>query len=107
MVQLRRDLDLLQKPLRAECCGEVGAENFECDITVELQVFGEVNRRHTTRADLPLYGVAVLQSLLQTAQNIIVGHGRYPRFPKRHGQNTGVGGVWLGCGRGTGRVRSG
>ena len=59
MLQIRRGLDLGQKPLGADDGGELGAQDLDRDLAVVLQILGEVHRGHAARAELPLDAVAV------------------------------------------------
>ena len=58
-MQLGRDFYLAEKPLGAQCGGEVGPEDFYRDLTVVLAVLGQVNGGHTTRTEFPIDGIAV------------------------------------------------
>ena len=41
MVELRGHLDLVQKPLGADCGREFGAQHLHCHLAVVLHVFGQ------------------------------------------------------------------
>ena len=58
MIQLRRDLDLAQKPLGPEQRRQIGAEHLDRHLAVVLHVVGEVHRRHAPTAELALDAVA-------------------------------------------------
>lgn len=59
MLELRRRLDLLNEPVRAEHGGQFGAQHLERDCSVELQVRGEIDGRHAARAKSAFEAVAV------------------------------------------------
>ena len=59
MRESRGELDLAQKPIAAERCGEIGVERFERDVAAVLDVVREVHRRHAASAELALDAVAV------------------------------------------------
>ena len=73
MLKAGGDLDLAQEPLGTERGREVRTEDLDGDLSVMLQIFSEIDSRHSPAADLPLYRVSVSQSSLQTVQQ--VGHG--------------------------------
>ena len=50
MIQVRRDPDLTEEPLAAECYGQLGTEDFDRDLAVMFEVAAEIHRRHTTCA---------------------------------------------------------
>ena len=54
MLQVGGDPDLRQEPLGAEDGGELGAEDFDGDLAVVLQVVGEVDGGHAAAAELAL-----------------------------------------------------
>ena len=54
MLEIRRDLDLGEKPLDAEHRAEVRLEDLERDVAVVAQIAREVDGRHAARADLTL-----------------------------------------------------
>jgi hypothetical protein len=70
VVELPPDLDLAQEPLRPEGRSELLAEDFHRHPTVVLQIFGEVDRRHATVAELALDTVAVGQRRLEAVQQL-------------------------------------
>jgi hypothetical protein len=59
MLQIRRRGDLGEEPLRADHGGQLRFEHLERDLAPVLQVLGEIDRRHATRAELSLDAVAV------------------------------------------------
>ncbi len=59
MIELGRDLDLVEEPLGANDRSQLRSENLHRDLAVMLRVPGEVHRCHTPSADLPLDGIAV------------------------------------------------
>jgi hypothetical protein len=54
-----RDFDFADKPIRAERCGELGAQDLDRDLTRMLEVAGEVDSRHSALAEFPLDGVTI------------------------------------------------
>jgi hypothetical protein len=61
VVQLRGDLDLAQKPFRAQRRGDLVAQDLDGDGPVVSPVAGEEYDRHPAAAELPLNRVAVRQ----------------------------------------------
>ena len=61
VVEPRRDPDLGEESLGAEHGTELGAQDLEGDLTIELPVAGEVDDGHATGADLALDDVAVVE----------------------------------------------
>jgi hypothetical protein len=59
MLEIRRRLDLGEKPLGAEGRGEFGVEDLERDLAIVTDVAREIHGRHAAVADLPLDFVAV------------------------------------------------
>jgi hypothetical protein len=59
MVELRGDVNLLQKPLGAERRSHVGPKRLYRNLAAMLQVFGEVDGRHTSMANLALYAISI------------------------------------------------
>jgi hypothetical protein len=58
VLQRRRRPDLGQKPLRAQCCRELGVQHFDRDQAVVLRVACEIHDRHAATPDLTLDDVA-------------------------------------------------
>lgn len=58
MQQLRGDLDLAQEALTGHGAAELGAQNFDSDLTSMAQVFGEVHRCRCSRANFTFDAVA-------------------------------------------------
>jgi len=54
VVEPGADADLLEEPLSAERCGELGAQHLERHVAVVLQVPGEIDRGHPAGAELAL-----------------------------------------------------
>jgi hypothetical protein len=59
MLKLGRDADLAQKALRAERLRQIAPEDFDRDLAVVLEVFGELHCRHPARTELPLHTVVL------------------------------------------------
>ncbi len=70
MVEVCRDLNLTQKTLGSQRRGQLGPQHLHRDLAVKLEVFGQVHRRHTPSADLPLDGVAVGEGGLEAIEEI-------------------------------------
>ena len=73
VVQPRRDLDLAEKPFRAEDGGQLGTQHFHRHFAVMLDVLGEIHGRHSAGADFALYGVAAGECRRETVKGR--GHG--------------------------------
>ena len=65
MLEPGGELDLAEKPLRAEGGREVGAEDLQGNRPVVPEIVGEVDRGHPSPAELALDDVAVAERLLQ------------------------------------------
>ena len=50
MLQVGGDLDLVKKPLAAQDRREFGAQDFDGDLPLVLEVLGDVHRGHSTLA---------------------------------------------------------
>ena len=61
MLEVGRDLDLLEEPLRPEHGGQLRPEHFHGHFPPMFEVLGEVHRRHPPTADQALDGVPVRQ----------------------------------------------
>ena len=61
MLQTGGRLDLGEKTFRAECGCQIGMQNLDGNVALVPQVVRAIDRRHPTRADLPVYPIAVLQ----------------------------------------------
>src|SRR5215204_7104655 len=70
MIEPRRDLDLGEEPLGAE----LGAEDLERDLAIQLAVAGEVDDGHPTGAELALDDVPVVECSRDQSGGI-VAHG--------------------------------
>ncbi len=70
MLEVGRDLDLVEKALGTEHGGELGLENLNRDLAVVLHVVGEVDRGHAAGAELALDRVAVGQRRGQAFERI-------------------------------------
>ena len=58
MLQPRREHDFPLKPLGAKGSGELGQKYFQRDRAIVLEIVGEVDRRHSSVAQLPFEAVA-------------------------------------------------
>jgi hypothetical protein len=63
VIELGGDTDLVQKPLGAECRGELGSENLHRNLAVVLEILGEVDGGHAAGAEFTLDLVAIGESL--------------------------------------------
>ena len=61
MVKVRGDLDLREEPLGADDGAELGIEKLQRDLAVMLDVAGEIDRRHSSGADLTLDRISIGQ----------------------------------------------
>ena len=61
VLQRRGEFDLLQEPVGAEHCRELGVQHLDRDLPVVLDVLGEIHRRHPALAELTLDPVAIGQ----------------------------------------------
>ena len=69
MLKIRGELYLLQEAIGAEYGGEFGMQQLDRDFAMVLDVFGEVDRRHSARAELALDPVTVGEMRCQSLQN--------------------------------------
>src|SRR5439155_16901325 len=69
-------LDFPEEPLGAEGGGELGLQYLDRDLTVVLEVLGEVNCGHPAAPELTLDRVAVGEGGLQTSEQIGQGHSQ-------------------------------
>ena len=83
MLQVGGDLDLAEKSLWPDRCGQRGMEHLDRDLPVMLEVFGEVDRPHAAVAELALEPVALAQSLDQLRRNR-AHEGLLHHYPPRH-----------------------
>src|SRR5688572_10008928 len=58
MLQVRRGLDLGEKPLSANYRGKLRPQHLESDLAVVAQVVRQIDVRHSPCAQFPLYGIA-------------------------------------------------
>jgi diguanylate cyclase (GGDEF)-like protein len=75
MLKARRDLDLSEKTLGTNDCGELVTEDLERDLAAVAQVVGEIDHRHSAGADLALDGIAIRELCVEEAD---VVHSRGP-----------------------------
>jgi len=54
MLQVRRDLDLAQEPLRAEDGAELRVEHLDRDVAIVFEIAREINGRHAAAAELAI-----------------------------------------------------
>ena len=59
MLQIRGCLDLGEESFCADCNCELRFQYLDCDLAIVLEVFGEIDRRHATCAELPVNAVSV------------------------------------------------
>ena len=60
-LQIRSELDLLEKTLRAEHRREFGVQNLDGDAAAVTHVFGEIDSRHAAGSELALEHVAAFE----------------------------------------------
>ena len=73
VLQVGGDPDLTQEAIDPEHGGELGAQHLHGDVTVVLEIPGEVHGRHPTGAELTFNGVLLGEGSLETLPH--VGHG--------------------------------
>ena len=78
MVEVGRDLDLVQETLGAYGGCEFGTEDLNRDLAIVFHVVGKVDGRHTTRTEFVLNGVAVGEGRSEPVHRI--SHGRSSAF---------------------------
>jgi hypothetical protein len=83
MMQPGGDLDLPQEPLRSQRGGELRPQHLDRDLSVMLEILGEINGGHAAPAELALDQVPVAQSVSQ------FGSG-----PVDHGETSGLEGLF-------------
>src|SRR6185437_15771092 len=66
MLQIRGELDLLEKAVRSQHRRQLCVQNLDGNFTVMLDVLGEIHRGHTARAKLALDAVMVSERCPQT-----------------------------------------
>ena len=76
MLEVGRRLDLGQEALGADDRGQLRLQDFERDLTLVLEVVGEIDRGHAALAELSLDGVAAFEGCVETSNWI--GHRRTP-----------------------------
>src|SRR3990172_6607359 len=59
MLELGGDLDLTQEPRAADRRAEILLQHLDRDLTVVLEVLGEVHGRHPSRAELALHAISL------------------------------------------------
>ncbi len=70
MLQVGGDLDLPEKPIRADRSRQLGTQDLHRHLAVMLQVLGQIDRRHATAAYLALDSVAVRKAGFQTVEGV-------------------------------------
>jgi hypothetical protein len=73
MVETSGELDLAEKPLRAQRGSELGMEHLERHGPFVLEITSQINRGHATTPELALERVAVGQGSLEAIQ--VLGQG--------------------------------
>jgi hypothetical protein len=73
VLQTRRRPDLGEKALRADDCGELGAQHLERDLAPVPEVIGQVDGGHAALAEFTLDAVATVERAIQPMGD--VGHG--------------------------------
>jgi hypothetical protein len=82
VIEAGTDPDFLQEAIGAKHRGQLGPKHLECDVTVVLQVPGQIDRGHPTGAELALDAVADGQRAAQRRERIVQkdsggGKGQY------------------------------
>ena len=77
VLQMGGDPDLTQEAIDPEHGGEFGAQHLHGDVTVVLEIPGEVHGRHAAGAELAINGIVLGEGRLETLPH--VGHG-VPRY---------------------------
>ena len=54
MLKVRGCLDLREESISSDDCSELGPQNFDCDMSIVLDVVCEIDSRHSARAKLSL-----------------------------------------------------
>jgi hypothetical protein len=85
MVELRGDPDLGEEALGAEHGAELGAEDLERDLAIQLPVAGQVDDGHAAGAELAFYDVAIIECCGN--QRGFVAHGEKVRRTRRERQS--------------------
>jgi hypothetical protein len=70
MSQVRFGLDLGQEALGTDDRGQLGLEDLERDLTLVLEVVGQLHGRHSALVELTLDRVAALQTGVQAGDSI-------------------------------------
>jgi len=83
MLQLRGGFDFCEKPLGAECGGEIGVEDFDCDVAVVSQVVSEVDGRHSAHADFPVDAISIGEGSAEFIEGVGLAHGEDLTYGKR------------------------
>jgi hypothetical protein len=85
------DLDFAQEAFGAEGGREVGSQDFDRDLPVVSQVFGDVDGRHAADAEFPLDAVPTGQCSVQAPE---IGHPRSlvaaPNLPHPRSHRSGT-----------------
>ena len=74
VLKLGCGLDLPREPIAPERGGQLGAQHFDRDLAMVLDIEGKIDGRHPPRAKLPLDAVAAGQRLRHALES--VGHAR-------------------------------
>ena len=74
MLQVGGGLDLAQETFRADRGGDLLAQHLDGDLAIVLQIVGQVDGGHATRAELALDAVAVAQGGREAQHRVGVGH---------------------------------
>ena len=71
MAQPRGDLDFTQKTICANGAGQLRPKNLYRDVSVVLQIPGQIDRRHPSAAELTLERVAIRERGAQGGIDIL------------------------------------
>jgi hypothetical protein len=68
MFEAGGELDLAQEPLAADRGDQLGLEDLDRHLAVELPVLGQIDRRHPTTTRFPLDPITIGEGGLQAIQ---------------------------------------
>jgi hypothetical protein len=73
--EVRRRLDLGQKPNCSHDCRQLGVQDLQRDLALVLQVIGQVDRGHPACTELALDAVPTFEGRVEAGDGIGVDHG--------------------------------
>ena len=87
MVEPRGDPDFGQEALRAEHGAELGAKDLDGDLSIVLEIVGEIDRGHAALTQLPLDAVAVGEGHLEATLKLGHPHRHEPQGAHLRGED--------------------